>query len=963
MTLIWKAIEEKWQKKWAEARLFESDPDPSRKKCFVTFPYPYMGGPMHVGHLFTMSRLDAYARYMRMKGYNVLFPWAWHWTGETVAGAAERIRKGDKPFVEALRDVDGVSDSELVKFIDPVYMARYYTENGRRAVRRLGCAIDWRREFHTTSYNPAYSKFVEWQYMRLKEGNYVTIGTHPVVWCPHCQSPTGDADRLEGEGVRPEEYVLMKFRCEDYLLPCATFRPETIYGVTNLWINPDAIYVDATVDGERWVISRESAAKLADQLRQVKVNREIKGSEIVGKTCRDLLTNREILILPGWFVKAENASGLVYSVPAHAPYDWLALRDLQQHPEQLKEFGISAEDVNAVQPISMIAVEGFGEFPAIELVDQMHIKDQFDVKAEEATRILYRREFHGGVLKENCGEYAGRKVNQVKEGLIADFRQRRIVDVMYDLPTPVVCRCTTPCSVKILQDQWFLRYSDQEWKAKAHAAIAAMKMYPEEARKWFDDVIDWLHDWACSRRTGLGTPIPWSKDNIVETLSDSTIYMAYYIVSKYVNSGSVSVNQLTPSVFDCIFYGRGEIEQTARNVALDPKVLKAMRDEFLYWYPVDIRNSGKDLVPNHLSFFIFHHVALFPTEHWPRGISVNGFMRVEGQPMHRSRGNFIPMSKALEEHGADTTRCVTLLAAENMDDPDWRTESLQEVKDKLESFQNIASQIITMKDTAKERKHLERWLLSVLQGRLYTIEENLSRMKNRTALETAFYEIWNDFRWYMRRSEDADPETAREALGIWARVMTPFAPHICEEIWEKMGKSGFISEAEWPSYDKENVDIAAEAAENIVRETLEDTLRLLQVIKIKPKKIYYYTAPRWMWKVYEKALENATSGNMERGAFIRELMSDPSLKSYSKNLPSYAAKTIDQISKTAADLIELRRKVGVIDELGALSGAKEFYAKQFSTEVYVFSQDDKGLYDPNNRAALAQPYRPAIYIE
>ena len=119
MSPDWKSSEEKWQRRWAEARLFESDPDPKRKKCFVTFPYPYMGGPMHVGHLFTISRLDAYARYMRMKGYNVLFPWAWHWTGETVAGAAERIRKGDKSFIEALTDLvkgalyPAVNDSQV----------------------------------------------------------------------------------------------------------------------------------------------------------------------------------------------------------------------------------------------------------------------------------------------------------------------------------------------------------------------------------------------------------------------------------------------------------------------------------------------------------------------------------------------------------------------------------------------------------------------------------------------------------------------------------------------------------------------------------------------------------------------------------------------------------------------------------------------------------------------------------
>ncbi len=916
---------------------------------------------MHVGHLFTISRLDIYARYMRMKGYNVLFPWAWHWTGETVAGAAERIRKGDQNFIQALRVADGVPEKELEKFVDPVYMARYYTENGRRAVKRLGCAIDWTREFHTTSHNPAYSKFIEWQYTKLREGNYVTIGTHPVVWCPRCQSPTGDHDRLEGEGTRPEEYVLMKFLLGDRFLPCATFRPETIYGVTNLWVNPSATYVDAIVDGEKWIVSKECASKLMDQLRDVKIIRELKGSEVIGKTCRNPAIERDLLILPGWFVKADNASGLVYSVPAHAPYDWLALRDLQQHPEQLAEFNIPSEQIRSMKPISLIAVEGFGEFPAIELVDQMQVKDQFDPKADEATQVLYRREFHGGILKDICQEYAGRKVNEIKEELIHDFKQKNIVSSMYDLPNSIVCRCTTPCTVKILKDQWFLRYSDKEWKEKAHSAITGMKMYPEEARKWFHDVVDWLHDWACSRSTGLGTPIPWSPGNTVETLSDSTIYMAYYTISRYVNRGMVSADQLTIEVFDHIFYGHGEASEVAAKVKLEQSTLQAMRSEFLYWYPVDLRNSGKDLVSNHLTFFIFHHTALFSQKHWPLGVSVNGFMRVEGDPMHRSRGNFVSMSKALEQHGADKTRCATLLAAENMNDPDWRIESLREVEAKLESFSNLAIDILAMQNTAR-KGHLEKWLMSVLQARLGTVEDALSQMKNRTALETAFYEIWNDLRWYMRRSDGIDKDTARAALNIWVRVMAPFAPHLCEEIWEKMNGPGFVSNAQWPTCDEGSIDLNAESAENIVKSTVEDTQRLLQAIKTKPKKITYYTASTWKWEVYLHALKAASNKN-DRSLFMKDIMSKESLKAQSKNLANFAAKIFEQVSKTSTELNDSRARAGTINELEVLKGSKEFYSKQFNALVQVYAEDDKEKLDPKNRAVLAQPYRPAIFVE
>ena len=118
----------------------------------------------------------------------------------------------------------------------------------------------------------------------------MTKGTHPVVWCPRDQSPTGDHDRVAGEGVTWEEYTLVLFgllpsseELQDVLLPAATFRPETIFGVTNLWINPDAKYVEVLVNEKsKWIVSSTAAAKLREQLKQIKVLKELTGLA----TCR-----------------------------------------------------------------------------------------------------------------------------------------------------------------------------------------------------------------------------------------------------------------------------------------------------------------------------------------------------------------------------------------------------------------------------------------------------------------------------------------------------------------------------------------------------------------------------------------------------------------------------------------------------------------------------------------------------
>lgn len=962
MNLIdWNIIGEKWLNRWEEAHIFEADPDPKRKKCFVTFPYPYMNGPLHLGHGFTATRVDIYARFMRMRGYNTLFPWAWHWTGEPIVGAALRLKMGDENLIRALKEIDKVPDEELKKFVDPVYMAGYYTRESREIVKRMGFSVDWRREFHTTSYEPAYSRFIEWQYETLREMGYVTRGTHPVVWCPKCKSPTGDHDRLEGEGVFPEEYILIKFMFGNAFLPAATFRPETIFGVTNMFINPDAIYVEALVNGEKWIISREAAFKISEQLREVKVLREFKGAELIGKYFREPVGGRELPILPGWFVDPEAATGIVYSVPAHAPADWIALKDLLEKPEVLERFGISVNLVKEIKPISLISVEGFGDYPAIEIVKHLGVKDQFDPKLEEATSIIYRKEFHMGVLKPICGKYAGRTVKDVKNQIIEDFKKMGIADSMYDLPQKVVCRCTARCIVKILSDQWFLRYSDPEWKKLAHEAIDAAKIFPESARVYFHDKIDWLRDWACARRTGLGTPLPWSPDWIVETLSDSTIYMAFYTIVKHIRQYCIKAEQLIKEVFDYVFLGKGDLESIAKKSGIISSILHDMREEFLYWYPVDLRVSAKELVPNHLSFFIFQHAALFPRELWPRAIGVNGVLTIEGQKMSKSKGNFLTLKDAINRFGADVVRLTLALAAEDMDDPDWREENARSVDARLKSLYAFIKQVAEMNGEG-EVKGIDQWLLSILQDRIKAVTEGIKNLKTRTAAEIALYEVWNDIRWYLRRREKPNPKILKEAANIWVRLLAPFTPFLCEELWSMLGNKGFVSLAEWPEYDESKVNVKAEETEVFIKNLISDTMNILRVMKTSPKRIYYYVASIWKWKVYMKILKESISKKVGRES-IKMLMEDPELKNMAKILAPFVNRLIEEFNKLPEERKIRLLKAGVIDEIAEINDAKNLLEKEFNAEIIIYSEEDPQKYDPKGKAKQAKPYKPAIYIE
>ncbi len=956
-----KQIEEKWQKQWETARIFEADPDPKRKKVFVTFPYPYMNGPLHVGHTFTATRVDAYARFKRMQGYNVLWPWAWHWTGQPLLGASERVAKGDEAYIGVLREVDGVPEKELKKFVDPFYMAQYYTNEGRLVAKRIGFSIDWRREFNTVM--PTYQKFIKWQYTRLKEKGYVSRGTHPVVWCPKDHSPTGDHDRQVGEGVTPEEYTLIKFKLDEKTyLPAATFRPETIFGVTNMWINPEAEYVEAEVNGENWVISHDAAEKLKEQERKVKIKRFFKGRDLIGKSFENPLTKAKLPILPGWFVDSKQATGVVYSVPAHAPYDWLALKDLQKKPEVLKDFNVDVEMVKQIKPISLIEVEGFGDYPAVEIVEQMGIKDQNDPRAEEATKTLYKKEFHAGVLKQNCGIYAGKTVKEVKDTLIRDFRKLGAADRMYDLPDPVVCRCMSQCIVKILSDQWFLNYSDPAWKEKAKIAVAQMKVYPDTAKQWFNAVIDWLKEWACARTTGFGTPLPWGKGWIVETLSDSTIYMSFYTINKHIQQHGIRPESLTNEVFDYVFHGKSNEDELSMTSGISSELLREMRTEFLYWYPFDLRVSAKELLPNHLTFCIFHHTALFPPEQWPRAIGVNGMLMIEGKQMHKSKGNFVTMKNAVDKYGADATRCALLLGAEGMDDPDWRSENAEDIRGKFESLRKLALEIIE-KTKSSETGHLEKWLMSKMQQRVSDVTRNLDELKTRSSLEIALFEVWNDFRWYIHRKGNSEAEAVQEALEVWLRLLAPFAPHICEELWSAAGKEDFISLAEWPRVDENNMNVLAEEHENLLTNLIEDTLNVLRATKISPKRICYYTANNWKWKVYRIILKKSVLGEVKVSEVMKELSKNTSLRGKMKAIATFVPKVLKNLSKLPNERKIRLTNIDIGDEKKFLESTLSFLEERFNAKVSLYGEEDQARFDPKQRASLAIPGQPAIYIE
>ena len=925
------AIEKKWQDKWEGAKAFEANIDGDTPKFFITFPYPYVNGAPHVGHAYSSLRTDAYARFKRMRGFNVLYPQGFHATGEPILGVIERLRKNDQSQIQTLKQF-GATDEDIKKFKEsPEYLVNFWIDKWKKAQKAAGFSIDWRRSFVTTTLTPQYSRFIEWQYNTLKKAGYVVQGTHPVIWCPHDQSPTGDHDRLEGEGESPMEFTILKFAFGDKFICAATLRPETVFGQTNMWANPEVEYGIIRVNGkEKWIVSKECAEKLKDQLKTVEHVGTVKGTELVGKYCRAPVMDKDIIILPSSFTDPKIGTGLVTSVPSHAPFDWQALEDLKKNPSVLKKYGIDPKAVEAIAPISLIKLEGFGEHPAQDIVKKMGITSQNDHdKLKEALKIIYKKEHHTGIMKPVCGKYAGMPVEKAKEEIKGMLLRNGSADFVWETTGEVVCRCTTKCHVKILENQWFLKFSDEAWKGKVRKMLKGMKIYPEEARQNFENTIEWLKDKACTRKGGLGTPLPWDKSWIVETLSDSTIYMAYYTIARIINERRISAESFTDDTFDYIFLGKGKTKD---------KNAEDMRKEFEYFYPVDLRNSGKDLTQNHLTFYLFHHAAIWPEDKWPKAISVNGFVNVEGEKMSKSKGNIIPLKDTAEPVGADMVRLNMVTAAQGLDDADWRSENVKGLKARVEMIYEMC------RDVKKARRETKTSLDMYIENKIKKESANAVKayeeLRFRDAGNHALFETTNALKWYVRRAggiENANADALSASLMTAVKTLAPMAPHACEEMWSMLGGKGF---AAFEPLREETHDDSYEGTEKLVQKVTEDIEEIKKLAGEK-KGAKIYVAEEWKFAALSKLAQGA-----EPAAAIKEIVALHRDKG--KEISSF----INAAKNRRHDAIERELQIT------SLSEAAAFISSQ--TGMTVAIEEASGQ---NQKANATAPDKPGIFLE
>ena len=956
MEINWNQIETKWQSKWNESKDFETNPNEKPKK-FITVAYPYPNSPQHIGHGRTYTLADVHARFYRMKGYNVLFPMGFHYTGTPVLGMAKRIQSQEKEILDGLRNIYHVPEEDIKTFVEPIKIADYFHEEIKAGMIEMGYSIDWRREF--TTIVPGYQKFIEWQITILKENGKIIQGSHPVGWCPKDQNPVSQHDTMgDVEPKIDDKNFLVKFKFGEFIFPVTTLRPETIFGVTNLWVNPNVTYKKVSVDNETWIVSEECVKKIEFFEKEVKIIGDIEGSEIIGKYATVLHNNQEIPILEAEFVEPGMGTGLVMSVPAHAPKDYQALMDLKAKNHEL---------ASKIEPIPIIVTPGYDAYPGKQICEKLGVSNQTDEKLEEATKELYLKEFTDGKLNEKCEQFNNEKVQYGRDKVRAWLQENNHLEKFPVLEnSPVHCRCGAECVVKILNNQWFLNYGDEEWKELARNCFDGMNILPSNITTEFKEVIDWLHERACARQQGLGTKLPWDKDWIVESLSDSVIYMAYYTISRFVNDGTVNPDSLTRELFDHILLDKGDITLAASTSKLSEDVIGTMKKEFKYFYPVDSRHSGRDLVQNHLSFFVLNHVAIFEKKLWPQEIVVNGSVMMDGAKMSKSMGNIIPLRTAIKDHGADPIRLAIISSAELLQDADFNMESVYGIQNKLESLLEECNNLKAAQIGDLEAE--DRWILSKTQGRIAQITEAVEKMRLREGLQDILFSFESDLSWYAKRVEAKGRDNVSGILhkinSARVAMLSPFAPHIAEEIWEKLGHTELASKSAWPEFSKENIDPTSIQSEELLKSTIDDIVNILKITKINPQKIVIYVnSDDFKSKVYRKILGIMVGGQNNMGVVMKELIADPQTTD-AKKMPDYIQKVIKDLHSESEEIKSMKVESEEFDEKQFLSTElASIGKKEFGVEIQVFGATDEDIYDPKGKARHARPFKPAILIE
>jgi leucyl-tRNA synthetase len=780
-------IEAKWQKRWNENRVFESEADPEKAKYYVLEMLPYPSGTLHMGHMRNYTIGDVVARVKRMKGFNVIHPMGWDAFGLPAENAAIKNRTHPRIW----------TNNNIAEF--------------QRALRRFGFSYDWRREVSTCE--PEYYKWNQWFFLRMLERGLAYRKKSRVNWCPKCCTVLANEQVINGgycwrhedtrveardieqwflkttayadqllddlkllEGGWPERVITMQrnwigkstgakvwFPIEEEngeKIEIFTTRIDTIYGASAIILAPNHPLAERLIrPGDDGANSKRK--KLAS-MKQTSVKMEYiataeKDGFFIERYAVNPFNGEKIPIWVGNFVLMEYGTGAIMAVPAHDERDF----------EFAKKFGL---------PIPVV-VEPAGR----EEKPNGHTPGTEGDAAQTGPFTEYG-------ISVNSGPYSGLTSEKAIEKMAADAEARGL------------------------------------------------------GKK---ETIYRLRDWGISRQRYWGTPIPviyCDRDGMVP-VPDKDLPVLLPPNPDLTGEGESPlatdpefVNVKCPK---CGGPARREADTMDTFVDsswyfyryCDPKNDKAPYDSAKvgYWFPIDQYIGGITHAILHLLYSRFwckvmRDIGMIQHSEPAARLFTQGMVLKGGEAMSKSKGNVVGAIEMADKYGADTGRLYTLFAAPPEKDLEWSEES-------IEGSWRFLNRVYRLVEKQKERYPISDIRSPEASGQASVEAQSAQRVagkdganeKEKALLRKTHQtlrRVGQDFetRWHFNSAiaqimeltnalyaadESVSAEVRQEVLEILVLMMAPMTPHLAEELWEMLGHTGGLWTVRWPAYNEE----------------------------------------------------------------------------------------------------------------------------------------------------------------
>ena len=751
------SIEEKWQRRWAASNEFVVKEDPGKPKYYVLEMLPYPSGALHIGHVRNYSLGDSVARFKRMQGANTLHPIGWDAFGLPAENAA--IKRNIPPERWTLDNISTMKQQCL----------------------RMGWTYDWTREFATCT--PEYYRWNQWIFLRMYERGLAYRQKGTVNWCPQCQTVLANEQVVNGCCWRHDDTEVVEKELEQWYFRITDYGEELLEHLNQLQDWPDKVKT----------MQRNWIGKSVGAQVRFPIQHEEEGGIDIFTTRLDTIYGASFLVLAAehplvrrWKEEGQQGDQLSRFVK-----DMRSQAGVVRTAEDTEKKGLFSGRY-AVNPFS-------GE--AIPIWVANFVLMEYGTGAIMAVPAHDQRDF--------------------------EFARR------YDLPIRAVVQPADKAAPTD-PDEAYIGYgvlveSGPFTGLTSETAQERMAKHAE-SEGWGKKTVTYrLRDWGISRQRYWGTPIPMihcQKCGVVPVADKDLPVILPKIEAIELGRSSLANHEefLNTTCSQC--QGPAHRETDTMDTFVDSswyylrytdaaiKTAPVREDAVDYWFPVDIYIGGVEHAILHLIYMRFftkvmRDLGLISFDEPVKRLFTQGMVLKDGSAMSKSRGNVVAPDDVVQKFGADALRLFIQFAAPPERDLDWNERGLEGCSRFLNRLWRLLHRYHDQLGEPGEPARVElseqgRALRRKLHQCIRKVTHDLERFHQNTAI-AAVMELLNTTSEYADRGQQPEPGLLREVLESIALLLSPFAPHYCEEMWEILGHSDKLTFVQWPTFDPDLV--------------------------------------------------------------------------------------------------------------------------------------------------------------